>query len=173
MFAQAAAHEWSRSNADFSVVFMGYGSDSAQLTEIARQWPSRLILLPPQSEEVAAVAFTQAVGGLASINAHPRLAHAVPVKALASIVTGCPLLFVGEGSFAKEVETHSYGVACARDVVQIGNAMRRLALAPWSADERRALSDRATRQFDNRVLARDLVTSIEKLVSIDATIPEL
>ena len=124
-------------------------------------------LCPPQPPETAAQAFRAAVGGLASVRTTKGLDHAVSVKALASVMTGCPLIYVGEGNFADMVSTYEFGVALPPQPSVVGEAMRQLATRPWSPEERRALSGRAAVRFDNRPLGAIAAASIAGLLGDD------
>lgn len=165
VLAEAADRLWSNGDNSFAVIFMGYGSDLNAIDHVARRWPGKMKVLPPQSPEITASAFRQAVGGLASVRDEPHLDHAVSVKALASVMCGTPLIYVGTGGFANLVESERMGSAVPHSVERVGEALLERIAAPWAENARTDLAERVKSRFDNRVIAKQVVASLRVVVS--------
>lgn len=152
------------SHKDLTVVYMGYGSAEPQIRELAERWPDQIVVIPPQEPAVAASAYRQAVAGLASVRVDNHLRHAVSVKALASVMTGAPLIYVGEGDFADEVTDNNYGFAVSSDPNTVATKLREMLNNPWSQAERENLSTRVSSMYDNSIQARMVADEISQLL---------
>ncbi|MBD8011308.1 glycosyltransferase [Microbacterium sp. Re1] len=163
IFAQAASRTWATDSRNFALIFMGYGSNQAALEEYAREWPENFFIIPPQTPEVAASAYRQSCGGLASVKPDDNLAHAVSVKALAAVMAGAPLIYVGAGPFVNDVVSGNMGLVASHSAEDVASHFRSLIQEPWSDRERAKLSSAARRLYDNRQLAHTLVDNLMKL----------
>ena len=160
IFAEAADKAWTQGVNSFDLVYMGYGSGTAEIERIAAKWPERLHVLPPVPAEQAAAALRGAVAGLASLKPRDEIKDMMSVKALASIMCGTPLLYAGAGTFAQEVRTREYGYVVEHDPDALGSLMERLALREPDTSERERIASSAARKYDNRATAARLVAEL-------------
>lgn len=108
VFAEAAERLWSQGY-NFSVVYMGHGSDSSAIETIAKRWPNRLITLSNQPSSTVAAAFRGAVGALSSLRPIASYEGARPIKTMTGLACGCPAIYVGSGQFADEIREQNLG----------------------------------------------------------------
>lgn len=156
VFAKAAELLWLK-GLDFDLVYMGYGSASVEIESIALRHPHRLRLISPQPPHVAAAALRACVAAAASLREDPTLEHAVPVKALAAITSGAPLVYAGQGDFARVVEEKGYGLVSEAEPEKVAQNFELMLKRPWSDAKRADLSSRASSLYDNRGGAQRLV----------------
>lgn len=150
IFAEAAHLLWKSGAQKFGVIYVGYGSDDEQIREIAWTWPDQFRLLDPVQPDIVAAAYRGAIAGLASVKSDNKMHGVVSVKALASIVSGCPILYVGSGRFRDEVISNDYGFACDREPEAVAKAMIRFLEDPWDQKQRCDLAERARSKYDVR-----------------------
>lgn len=160
IFARAALLDWRAGKRTYGVVFMGYGSDAQAIHGAAAEFPDLCKSIPPQPPTIAAAAFRGAVGGLASVKPSEHMSDAVSVKALASIMCGAPLVYVGGGPFFDEVEARRYGVALPHNEGSVAQALEQFAQSPWTPHQRSELAARAAERYDNRIQAVQLVEAV-------------
>ena len=151
VFALAAERLWRNGEVGFGLVYVGYGSDAPDIHKVAQAWPGQLRIIDPVQPPVVAAAFRGALAGLASVKDVREMHGATPVKALASIMSGCPLIYAGGGSFRSEVVDRGWGAACDTDVEQVAQSMLSFLRSPWTAAQRARLGAEAQDHYDNRV----------------------
>ena len=151
IFALASERLWRGGELGFGLTFVGYGSDAERIRRVAVSWPERLRMVDPAQPLVVAGAFRGALAGLASVKDAAEMRGAIPVKALASVMSGCPVLYAGGGSFRAEVEAGDMGIGCDTDVDQVAEAMVGFIRQPWIEARRMGLGAEArSRGYDNR-----------------------
>lgn len=116
---------------DARLVFVGQGSGWDALAEHARG-VAGVDLIPAVSADEADRWMARATATLASLRPG-GYDYAYPTKILASIAQGTPVIYVGPGQAARDVEESALGVACSLDVDEIAEAMVALAsgAASW------------------------------------------
>lgn len=162
VLAESAVELWEQGER-FRLLYVGYGSAKSHIREIAKDWPSLCLMVDPQPPTVIQRLYQYAIAGMASVSAERAHEDLVPVKALASIMCGCPVIFAGTGAFSKQIEEARYGNAVSpgrRDIQQVMLGRLR---SPWNDEERKSLSERASAQYDNSRLASEVAFFVENL----------
>lgn len=148
----------------FGVAFYGYGSDLAKIQSVSDRWPDNVLIKKPvQPDEIAAL-HNGSLAGLASVRTDSTTCHFVPVKALASIACGAPLVYAGGGNFADEVREHNYGTQCSRDRASVAAGMLTMLETPWPLADRSKLSSHAHELYDQKKILDVLVEKIIRRV---------
>lgn len=148
----------------FGVAFYGYGSDLAKIQAVSDRWPDNVVVKKPVPPEEVAALHNDSLAGLASVRTDASTCHFVPVKALASIACGAPLVYAGGGNFAREVRERNYGTQCSRDRASVAAGMAAMLESPWSSKERAKLSTNAHELYDQKKVLDALVQKIIRRV---------
>lgn len=162
VLAESAVELWKQGER-FRLLYVGYGSAKSHIREITTDWQSLCLMIDPQPPAVIQRLYQYAIAGMASVSAERAHEDLVPVKALASIMCGCPVIFAGSGAFSKQIEEGAYGNAVPPRRREVQQAMLDRLRSPWSNEERKNLSERASAQYDNSRLASKVASFVENL----------
>ncbi|WP_268892567.1 glycosyltransferase [Nocardioides sp. AX2bis] len=161
VFLDAARELW-REGESFGLVFMGYGSDESRVQKLAIEMPDVFVSLPLVPASITAAAYRGALAGLASMRPVDVASETRPAKALASIASGCPIIFAGTGTFATEVSENRLGRAAEWNPDAVADVMRELLATAASMDGdsmsawRRDIADFGRQHLDMQPVARML-----------------
>lgn len=166
VFAKAAEQRW-RAGQVFDLVYLGYGSDSELIDQVAERWPTRLHRRGKVSPETVAAATRTAVASLASLRPTVGYADARPIKAMSGLACGSPLIYAGEGDFADALREHDLAYLTPWDVEAVSRSFEQALEAaqrpdPTERDRRVAF---AREHFDDRIPARIAADAIAHTVS--------
>lgn len=166
IFARAAEERW-RAGEVFDLVYLGYGSDSELINDIASRWPDRVHCRGSVSAATVAAATRTAVASLASLRPSTGYADARPIKAMSGLACGTPLIYAGSGDFADLLAQADLAYVSPWDVSAVQeNLVRALLDATQAdADERARRVAFARENFDDRIPARIATEAVLRPVS--------
>lgn len=113
---------------DLQVVFVGSGSEWQDIEEISKRLTHKfgrevVVLLPPRSPERVARLMAGAEAALVSIVPGMGYDFAYPTKVLAGLSVGVPVLYVGRGPVATDVNRKKLGVVSNYELGEVQEAM--------------------------------------------------
>ena len=113
---------------DLELVYLGHGSQWAQLQELARETvPGAVHFHPVLPPDQAAQWLRAATGAIVSLKPGQNYDLAFPTKLYAALACGTPAVFAGVGPAFPVVADNNLGYAAAYDVGLVADAMVALA----------------------------------------------
>ncbi|GAA2920815.1 glycosyltransferase involved in cell wall biosynthesis [Microbacterium keratanolyticum] len=149
-----------RTHPGYTLRFIGNGAEQPRVQERAAALgiTDRIEYLEPIPPTALGPHLGAAVASLATIKPHTIYEYAYASKVFSSLSAGCPVLFAGPGPTNDLLHSANESVRAGEVSVygpaEIADAMRRLADAPATRDERLALSTFTARTHSMAAVAR-------------------
>lgn len=165
-----AFSRFSRNHPGFKLLFVGNGTDAEALQRLAdaSELEGVEVRETIPAGELATI-LSQSRAALASLRPGIGYEYAFASKVYAPMAVGCPVIFAGPGPTAELVVADNggprRGVAIDYDLQRVTDAFAEFAIRPFSAEERRALSEWTRKHYSMSSVARRVVDTLERVVS--------
>lgn len=155
---------------EYSLKYVGNGTDREQLTELAQGYGlTNVEVLEPVSPRELNTLLNGAVASLASLKPGTGYEYAFTTKIYASLASGCPVIFAGEGPtrpFLEDVSSKvSAGSAVNYDAEDVYNSMCEFSERPLDSVQRKQLSSYSSENYSLGSVADSIVKSIHKMMN--------
>ena len=150
---------------EVTLKFVGNGTEGPELAHLAHQLQLKNVeIVNPVAPEELNIILNGAIASLASLKPNTGYEYAFTTKVYASLASGCPVLFSGEGPtrpFIESIsETLKAGFSVDYDAEQVSKAMLALFQNSLNENEREELSEWSRKHFSLVAVADAIVKKI-------------
>lgn len=151
---------------DARLVFIGQGSERAELERAAQSLPVGAVRFEPRLPPEAVAGWLRgASASLASVRPGQGYDFSFPTKMYASVACGTPVIYAGVGPGRDFARNGDLGEGIDYEVGAVAAAMRRALDVPPSRSRRARIRDWAVRNVDLAAVAQRARATIEHVVS--------
>lgn len=167
LFIDAFA-QFSQTHPEYSLVFVGNGTDREALVESAQSFGlSNVEVLNPVSPVELNTLLNGAVASLASLKPGTGYEYAFTTKIYASLAAGCPVIFAGEGPtkpFLDDLSQRGYaGWTVPYNADDLYDVMCAISSVPISNEQREQLSSFSSAQYSLTSIADSIVEVMNRV----------